>query len=75
MHATFKKYKEYFKQVLVSSTLMKRGVVYMYFSQAFYTPNSKSLKRAWSRGIVDRTKQSVVLYTMPRLHARFRLLE
>ena len=41
-----------------------------------YTPNSKSLERAWSRGIVDRTKEySFVLSTMPRLHARSRLLE
>ena len=40
------------------------------------TPNSKSLERAWSRGIVDRTKEySFVLPTMPRLHARSRLLE
>ena len=41
-----------------------------------YTPNSKSLKRAWSRGIVDRTKEySFVLSTKPRLRARSRLLE
>ena len=40
------------------------------------TPISKSLERAWSRGIVDRTKEySFVLSTMPRLHARSRLLE
>ena len=43
---------------------------------AFNTPISKSLERAWSRGIVDRTKEySFVLSTMPRLHARSRLLE
>ena len=42
----------------------------------YYTPNSKSLERAWSRGIVDRTKEySFVLSTMPRLHVRSRLLE
>ena len=43
----------------------------------WYTPNSgKSLERAWSRGNVDRTKEySFVLSTMPRLHARSRLLE
>ena len=41
-----------------------------------YTPNSKSLERAWSRGIVFRTKEySFVPSTMPRLHARSRLLE
>ena len=41
-----------------------------------YTPNSGSLERAWSRGIVCRTKEySFVLSTMPRLHARSRLLE
>ena len=41
-----------------------------------YTPNSKSLERAWSRGIVYRTKgYSFVLPTMPRLHAHSRLLE
>ena len=40
------------------------------------TPNSKSLERAWSRGIVDRTKEySFVLSTMPRLLARSGLLE
>ena len=40
------------------------------------TPNSKSMERAWSRGIVDRTEEhSFVLSTMPRLHARSRLLE
>ena len=37
---------------------------------------SKSPERAWSRGIVDRTKEySFVLSTMPQLHARSRLLE
>ena len=42
----------------------------------YYTRNSKSLERAWSRGIVDRTKEYFfVLSTMPRLHARSRLLE
>ena len=42
----------------------------------YYTPNSKSLERAWSRGIVDRTKEcSFVLSTIPRLHARSTLLE
>ena len=41
-----------------------------------HTPNSKSLERAWSRGIVDKTKEySFVLSTMPWLHARSRLLE
>ena len=41
-----------------------------------YTPYSKSLERAWSRGIVDRTEEySFVLSTMPRFHARSRLLE
>ena len=41
-----------------------------------YTTNSKGLERAWSRGIVDRIKEySFVLSTMPRLHARSRLLE
>ena len=40
------------------------------------TPNSKSPERARSRGIVDSTKEySFVLSTMPRLHARSRLLE
>ena len=40
------------------------------------TPNSKSLERAWSRGIVDRAKEySSVLSTMPRLRARSRLSE
>ena len=40
------------------------------------TPCSKSPERAWSRGIVDSTKEySFVLSTMPRLHARSRLLE
>ena len=40
-----------------------------------HTPNSKRLERAWSRGIVDRTKEySFVLSTMPRLHARSGLL-
>ena len=45
-------------------------------NDGFYTPNSKRLERAWSRGIVDRTKEySFVLSTMPRLHARSSLLE
>ena len=40
------------------------------------TPYSKSLERAWNRGIVDRTKYySFVLSTMPQLHAGSRLLE
>ena len=32
------KYKEFFKQVLVSSTLTTRGVVYIYFLQDVYSP-------------------------------------
>ena len=44
--------------------------------EGLHTPYSKSLERAWSRGIVDRAKEySFVLSTMPRLHARSRLLE
>ena len=41
-----------------------------------HTPYSKSLERAWGRGIVDRAKEySFVLSTMLRLHARSWLLE
>ena len=37
------------------------------------TPNSYSLERAWSRGIVDRTKEYFLSCPkMPRLHARSR---
>ena len=52
------------------------GTVQVAQATAVYKPNSKSLERAWSRGIVDRTKEySFVLSTMPRPHARSRLLE
>ena len=46
-----------------------RGLVFfcfMYLVTLINTPNSKSLERVWSRGIVDRTKEySFALSTMP----------
>ena len=62
------------QMALYKGELLPKWAIILNFMM--YIPYSKSLERAWSRGIVDRTKEySFVLSTMPRLHARSRLLE